>query len=102
MKKIRIIILHVLAATLGSILVGFVFYHLAVFQPRYAAFQFVVIGASIGLLLGCARFLPPKAFLVMPVVVWALQFASGTLTHWAPAAAGCGVRAWYLCGSVWS
>jgi hypothetical protein len=72
-KKIRIIILHVLFATLGSILVGLVFYHLAVFQPRYAAFQFVVLGASIGLLLGCARFLPPRAFLVVPVVVWVLN-----------------------------
>ena len=73
MTKIRIVIFHVLTGTLGSILVGLVFFHLAVFQPRYSAFQFVMYGASIGLLLGCARVLSPTAFLVVPVAVWALN-----------------------------
>jgi hypothetical protein len=71
MTKSRGIILHVVAGTLGSTIVGLVFYQARVFDLHNAAFQFVLFGATIGLLLGCARRLSLRAFLVAAVLAWA-------------------------------
>ena len=71
MTKTRGIVLHVVAGTLGSTVVGLIFYQARVFDLHNAAFQFVLIGAAIGFLLGCARYLSLRAFLIATVLAWA-------------------------------
>ena len=82
MRTIRSILLHGLAAAVGSTLFGLAFCGPRVLDHHDRDFQLVLLGMCAGLLLGTVRFCTLSQYAIGTVLVWVIHLLVAQSTTW--------------------
>jgi len=75
MSTTRAMLMRSAAGAAGSILIGIAFHRMRVFDIRMAAFQFITLGITVSMLLGLARAVSWRVFVLSAVALFALNAA---------------------------